>query len=66
VTIPSNTPAGTYYVIAKADADNAVPETQEPVLRRQIEEGDPSYWNKHENVLREALDYPEWCCVPAS
>lgn len=28
-TLPANTPTGTYYVIAKADADDAVTETQE-------------------------------------
>lgn len=40
VTIPSNT-AGTYYVIAKADADNAVAETQEGnnALARSIQIG---------------------------
>jgi subtilisin family serine protease len=29
LTLPPNTPAGTYYVIAKADADGVVSETQE-------------------------------------
>jgi subtilase family serine protease len=29
LTIPASTPAGTYYLIAKADADDTVPETQE-------------------------------------
>src|SRR5204862_1301437 len=29
VTVPSNITAGTYYIIAKADADNTVVETQE-------------------------------------
>ncbi len=29
VTIPSGTPRGLYYVIAKADADNAIPESDE-------------------------------------
>ena len=29
LTIPAGTPAGTYYIIAKADADGAVAETQE-------------------------------------
>lgn len=29
VTVPASTPAGTYYLIAKADADNALAETSE-------------------------------------
>src|SRR5262249_44442387 len=29
VTIPASTTTGSYYLIAKADADNALPETQE-------------------------------------
>lgn len=36
------------------------------VLRRQVEEQDPDYWNDMRNVLREALLYPEWTCVPIS
>ena len=36
------------------------------VLRRQVEMQDPDYWNDLRNVLREALLYPEWTCVPAS
>lgn len=35
------------------------------VLRRQIETGDPDYWNDPRNLYREALDHPEWLCVPA-
>ena len=36
------------------------------VLRRQVEMQDPDYWNDLRNVLREALLWPEWTCVPAS
>lgn len=36
------------------------------VLRRQVELQDPDYWNDIRNVLKEALNYPEYCCVPAS
>jgi len=36
------------------------------VLRRQIEVQDPDYWNDPKNVLREALLYPEYACVPES
>jgi subtilase family serine protease len=41
VIIPVNTPSGTYYVIARADADGAVAETQEGnnVLARPIQIG---------------------------
>ena len=41
VTIPSNIGSGTYYIIAKADADNAVVETQEGnnILARSIQIG---------------------------
>jgi subtilase family serine protease len=41
VTIPANTPTGSYYVIARADADAAVAETQEGnnVLARSIQIG---------------------------
>ena len=34
------------------------------VLRRQVELQDPDYWNDMRNVLKEALNYPEYCCVP--
>lgn len=34
-------------------------------FRRQIDVADPDYWNDQKNVLREALDHPEWCTVPA-
>lgn len=36
------------------------------VLRRQVELQDPDYWNDIRNVLKEALNYPEYCCVPLS
>jgi len=36
------------------------------VLRRQVELQDPDYWNDMRNVLKEALNYPEYCCVPMS
>lgn len=36
------------------------------VLRRQVEMQDPDYWNDLRNVLREALLYPEYTCVPLS
>jgi hypothetical protein len=36
------------------------------VLRRQVEMQDPDYWNDIRNVLREALLYPEYTCVPVS
>jgi subtilase family serine protease len=41
VIIPANTPSGSYYLIAKADADGGVPETQEGnnVLARPIQIG---------------------------
>jgi subtilase family serine protease len=41
VIIPANTPTGTYYLIARADADGAVAETQEGnnVLARSIQIG---------------------------
>jgi len=34
------------------------------VLRRQIETGDPDYWNHPENVLRETLAKPDWAALP--
>jgi subtilase family serine protease len=41
VIIPGNTPSGSYYLIARADADGGVPETQEGnnVLARPIQIG---------------------------
>lgn len=36
------------------------------VLRRQIQTGDPDYWNKPQNIYREALANPNWCKVPIS
>jgi hypothetical protein len=36
------------------------------LLRRQVELQDPDYWNDMRNVLKEALNYPEYCCVPLS
>jgi subtilase family serine protease len=41
VTIPSTVPAGSYYILAKADADNAVGETQETnnVTARSVQAG---------------------------
>lgn len=34
-------------------------------FRRQIDFADPDYWSDQKNVLREALDNPQWCTVPA-
>ncbi len=34
-------------------------------LRKQIECQDPDYWNDMRNVLREALDNPQWTTQPA-
>lgn len=34
-------------------------------FRKQIDTADPYYWNDQKNVLREALDNPQWCTVPA-
>jgi len=36
------------------------------VMRRQIQTGDPNYWNDPVNVYREALENPNWCRVPRS
>jgi hypothetical protein len=41
VTIPAGTPAGTWYLIAKADADGAVPESFEINNTHYI---DPGYY----------------------
>jgi hypothetical protein len=35
------------------------------VLRKQIETCDPKYWDDPANLFREAMDHPEWCCVPS-
>lgn len=36
------------------------------VMRRQIERGDPAYWNHPQTVMKEALANPQWCVVPMS
>ena len=35
------------------------------VLRRQVEVGDPDYWNDPVNVMREAMENSQWSTLPA-
>ena len=35
-------------------------------MRRQLETGDPAYWNDPKNFYREMLINPQWCMIPAS
>ena len=34
------------------------------VLRKQVEVADPDYWNYPVNVMREALEHPQWATIP--